>query len=615
SSCAKDYWGDKPTFYLKCPAGFMIIVTNAILHPERTSKSCDVQNTPDCTHNFTERAAANCEYREVCRIPLHSYIGKNKGSCCEEIWCHEIDYYCIEAKCREPPAPLNGTVVTRTPPKIEGEALNSWDRGGLAMYTCDNNFELVGQDTRTCDRSPTWHLFGEPDVEYKWNVVAPMCNIRRNLCPPTSNKMEVHGHMCYEFFQQQSTTHDQAQTACEVKKGWSIAVVANHQVLNIIRNHLNLQIRSSQKYWVKVHPDFADELDATWCTYAFLRYTSYGVPVAKLGYYEPLKGEYDKCNRTYGYICQYEPIPVAECAALEIPDNGYINASDNRTVGSVATLGCNPGYIDVNGQDTVSRTCLKSGLWSGRSPDCKDFRPVETTTTPIPTTSTTMPLFQPHKGANESSCAKDKYGDKPTVYLYCNHGEMIKVTNATLHPERTSKSCDVENTPDCTHNFTEIAAAYCEYKEICRMPIQMQSYITTNKGNCCEEIWCHEIDYFCVEAMCREPPSPLNGTVVRKTLQPGKNERFNSWDRNGLATYTCDKNFELVGQDIRTCDRSITYHYGPPEFVFKWNGVAPMCNIRRNLCPSTNNKIEVHGHMCYEFFEQQSTTHDQAQTA
>ena len=57
---------------------------------------------------------------------------------------------------------------------------------------------------------------------------------------------------------------------------------------------------------------------------------------------------------------------VEGCGSLLAPANGLVNVS-TTVFNSTATYSCNDGY-SLEGDST--RTCLASGLWSGRSPQC-----------------------------------------------------------------------------------------------------------------------------------------------------------------------------------------------------------------------------------------------------
>ena len=56
-----------------------------------------------------------------------------------------------------------------------------------------------------------------------------------------------------------------------------------------------------------------------------------------------------------------------DCGPLDSPNNGFIDVNET-TLSSSAIYNCNTGYI-ING--TSTRTCQRSGVWSGVEPSCE----------------------------------------------------------------------------------------------------------------------------------------------------------------------------------------------------------------------------------------------------
>ena len=56
-----------------------------------------------------------------------------------------------------------------------------------------------------------------------------------------------------------------------------------------------------------------------------------------------------------------------DCGPLSAPDNGSVRVTSTR-VGAIAKYACNEGFT-LGGRKT--RTCQKSGMWSGDAPTCK----------------------------------------------------------------------------------------------------------------------------------------------------------------------------------------------------------------------------------------------------
>uniref|UniRef100_A0A3Q3KHT9 CUB and Sushi multiple domains 3a n=1 Tax=Monopterus albus TaxID=43700 RepID=A0A3Q3KHT9_MONAL len=67
------------------------------------------------------------------------------------------------------------------------------------------------------------------------------------------------------------------------------------------------------------------------------------------------------------------------CGDPGIPANG-LRFGDDITVGQNVTFMCQPGYVIIGGDSTVTRTCTNNGTWSGTTPACQ----VVTCSTPPP---------------------------------------------------------------------------------------------------------------------------------------------------------------------------------------------------------------------------------------
>ena len=62
----------------------------------------------------------------------------------------------------------------------------------------------------------------------------------------------------------------------------------------------------------------------------------------------------------------HAPDPDVQCPALQIPDNGKVDQTEN-SFGSTATYSCDSQYQLVG---DVTRTCQSEGTWSGSEPSC-----------------------------------------------------------------------------------------------------------------------------------------------------------------------------------------------------------------------------------------------------
>lgn len=62
------------------------------------------------------------------------------------------------------------------------------------------------------------------------------------------------------------------------------------------------------------------------------------------------------------------------CGDPGIPANG-LRGSDDFTVSHNVTFTCQPGYMMMGGDNTVTRTCTSNSTWSGTLPACQGKNP------------------------------------------------------------------------------------------------------------------------------------------------------------------------------------------------------------------------------------------------
>ncbi|CAH1801263.1 unnamed protein product, partial [Owenia fusiformis] len=230
-SCRRDdylFWGgERDNFFTKCAKGEMVVVTNAVLYPVEHNLTC-VMNNSECRHNFTQSAFDTCVNTEVC-LPMVNYI-ESKRSCCKNLLCHEIEYECVPGSCKLPSSPANGQIYV-------SEDSGIWN--GSVSYSCNRDFTLAGEQTRTCIRKEFKNGPWSSAVEYRytWSGNQPVCDVDETLCPSTAFKKETLGLMCYEFHDDQRTTFQNAKEACESRR-WKLATVINEETLRLIRHHM-----------------------------------------------------------------------------------------------------------------------------------------------------------------------------------------------------------------------------------------------------------------------------------------------------------------------------------------------------------------------------------------
>ena len=68
--------------------------------------------------------------------------------------------------------------------------------------------------------------------------------------------------------------------------------------------------------------------------------------------------------------CVWPLMTVITCGDPGIPANA-IRFGDDIMVGQNVTFVCQPGYVMIGGDNTVTRTCTNNGTWSGTMPACQ----------------------------------------------------------------------------------------------------------------------------------------------------------------------------------------------------------------------------------------------------
>lgn len=67
----------------------------------------------------------------------------------------------------------------------------------------------------------------------------------------------------------------------------------------------------------------------------------------------------------------FDPLlTVITCGDPGVPANG-LRMGDDFTVGQNVTFMCQPGYMMIGGDNTVTRTCTNNSTWSGTVPSCQ----------------------------------------------------------------------------------------------------------------------------------------------------------------------------------------------------------------------------------------------------
>uniref|UniRef100_A0A9J8ATL8 CUB and Sushi multiple domains 2 n=1 Tax=Cyprinus carpio carpio TaxID=630221 RepID=A0A9J8ATL8_CYPCA len=246
------------------------------------------------------------------------------------------------AYCSIPEPPVNGSVHSQTGTKL----------GSTLRFSCDRGFNLIGQTTATCTRTP--------QGIYQWNVPVPLCQVVSCGMP----LVPVNGTVIGQDF----TLGSRVTFSCN--PGFRLA---NAQpVSTLCQESGRWSPMETRPRCVPVTcPDIGHSAvdHGRWrLIYGMQnKYEAMMMLTCDPGYF--YKGQrVIRCqaNSTWDYP---EPRPTCEiisCGDLGTPPNG--NKIGTLTVyGATAIFSCNTGYTLVGSR---VRECMSNGLWSGAEVQC-----------------------------------------------------------------------------------------------------------------------------------------------------------------------------------------------------------------------------------------------------
>uniref|UniRef100_A0A8C1GP80 CUB and Sushi multiple domains 2 n=1 Tax=Cyprinus carpio TaxID=7962 RepID=A0A8C1GP80_CYPCA len=246
------------------------------------------------------------------------------------------------AYCSTPEPPVNGSVHSQTGTKL----------GSTLRFSCDRGFNLIGQTTATCTRTP--------QGIYQWNVPVPLCQVVSCGMP----LVPVNGTVIGQDF----TLGSRVTFSCN--PGFRLA---NAQpVSTLCQESGRWSPMETRPRCIPVTcPDIGHSAvdHGRWrLIYGMQnKYEAMMMLTCDPGYF--YKGQrVIRCqaNSTWDYP---EPRPTCEiisCGDLGTPPNG--NKIGTLTVyGATAIFSCNTGYTLVGSR---VRECMSNGLWSGAEVQC-----------------------------------------------------------------------------------------------------------------------------------------------------------------------------------------------------------------------------------------------------
>ncbi|TKS81786.1 CUB and sushi domain-containing protein 3 [Collichthys lucidus] len=301
------------------------------------------------------------------------------------------------------------------------------------------------------------------------------------------------------------------------------------------------------------------------------------------------------------------------CGDPGIPANG-LRFGDDITVGQNATFMCQPGYVMIGPDNTVTRTCTSNGTWSGTMPACQ----VVTCPTPPPipngllegsvlewgtsvsysclpgyelsfpavltctgngTWSGDLPQCLPKFCGDPGTPAKGRregrsFIFKSEVMFSCN-APYILVGSTTrmcqedgtwsgsqprcIEPMRTT--CENPGTPE--HGFMNYTSGFKVGSRVdfqCQQGNLLQGSTTRL---CLPDLTWTGIQPTCIPHSCKQPRSPANADVMGLDLP----------SYGYTLVYTCQPGYFLSGgSEHRVCRSDGS-----------WTGKVPVCRVPDNV--------------------------------
>ena len=244
----------------------------------------------------------------------------------------KIMHLICTARCPTLSAPSNG--------RVDQQGNRPGDR---AIYTCNSNYDLVGDPSRTCQND------GE------WSGSAPTC--ARVTCPNLSNP--ANGQVTFSFGVSVGSTATYTCTSgyvivgestrvCQGDGSWSgRAPICSIVKCGGLSNPSNGQV------------SITNDTPGGTATYTCNSgYTLVGLETRTCQNNGEWSGSAPTCTRV-------------TCPNLSNPTNGQVTFSSGVSVGSTATYTCTSGYVIIG---VSTRVCQGDGSWSGRAPICRIVR-------------------------------------------------------------------------------------------------------------------------------------------------------------------------------------------------------------------------------------------------
>lgn len=380
--------------------------------------------------------------------------------------------------------------------------------GGIAVYSCNDGYVMEGENTRICQS------------EGIWSGNSPQCN--KNTCSPPPNLQN--GRVSYKDL------HVNSVAIFQCYRGFRL--VGD----DVRRCSSNLTWSGIETNCIPIICPSPPNINNGFVRATGLTFNSIATFSCKVGF--QLEGSNElTCGSTSDWSDAFPTCKAIECQTpTRVISNGRM-IGNNYTYGNTVTYECDIGYNLVGSQ---RRTCLQSGKWSEPLPLCEVVRCV-----------------QPRLRHGSASSFKNEYGTR--IQFSCNRGyilfgsiDRLCLSNGSWSgPDPVCVKC--QSPPELENGFVQIRNELATYQ--CALGYTL---VGNTQLECqVDGSWINELP-LCIAKECddlsiEDFPNGLitqTGYVYKDTVEFGC-----------LAGYT------LIGQSHQVCQADGT-----------WSGSFPTCN-------------------------------------
>jgi len=454
----------------------------------------------------------------------HTLVGVNERSCKEDGKWSGSPPQCLISTCPTPPPLKNGTVST------SGLTPNS-----IAEYSCNSGSILIGSTSSKCILGGTW----EPSP--------PSCQYIECESPPTITNGRI-----------------------EAKNGLQLNSEAH--------------VHCNEGFWVEGDDTLVCGIDSKWkgsgaCTQIMCQEPAVPSGAFITGYDFSLHSEINyhcedghllvgpstrKCQNNGEWsglapFCRY-----IDCGRAPTIIFGQLSYQSTH-LGSSIKYSCASNY-KLNG-DTI-RVCTESGTWSGVSPKCEEIRCPEPQLPPNSIISVTL---------------NDRSSTRSLITSTTTSSQTFKLGSVIRHRCERGYKLVGEGVRTCIEGeWTPTSLPSCNFVD-CGEPKPIRhgrydlstntTYLTSGASYECDPGWkligksrvvCTEDGKWNGEASCKE--------ITCEKLE-SENVLITKFRPGGIASYTCPRGSELIGNSTRVCMET-----------GEWSGAEPKC--RAMACPA-----------------------------